>query len=146
MQKIFTEKEIPDIAKEIIKIISSKSLSDKAIVVALSGELGAGKTTLTQFIARELGIKENVISPTFILIKNYEIKNKIFNKLVHIDAYRFEHENELLKLGWEELLANPKNLILIEWPEKVSKIIPKDVIWIKLEHKNEEERMIDIIV
>ncbi len=144
MKKIFTQKEIPEIAKEVIKIISSKNSPDKATVLALSGDLGAGKTTLTQAIARELGVKENVISPTFILIKNYEIKNKTFNKLVHIDAYRFEHENELLKLGWEELIADSKNLILVEWPEKVSKIIPKGAIWIKLKHIDEEKRLIDI--
>ncbi len=148
MKKTFSKEEIPKISKEILKSLIFNLKSDKALVVALSGELGAGKTTLTQEIAKQLGIKENIISPTFVLIKSYGFSNKLIklkvNKLVHIDAYRFDSSDELLKLGWNELISDPKNLIIIEWPERVEEIIPKDAIRIKLTHVDEERRNIDI--
>ncbi len=144
MKKTFTKNQIQSIAQEIIKLLTTDYGLQTARVVALSGDLGAGKTTLTQSIARELDIRENVISPTFVLIKNYKLRIKNYEKLVHIDAYRFDSEEELLKLGWKELISDPKNLILIEWPERVAGIIPKDAIRISLSHKDEETRHIMI--
>ncbi|QQR50571.1 tRNA (adenosine(37)-N6)-threonylcarbamoyltransferase complex ATPase subunit type 1 TsaE [Candidatus Nomurabacteria bacterium] len=141
MKRIFTEKELPGIAKEILKQLLTLRLSThrKAQVVALSGELGAGKTTLTQEIARQLGIKENVNSPTYVIMKKYKIPLMIpgFRLLIHIDAYRLDSEQELEKLGWQEIIAEPENLILIEWPVRVKKLIPKDAVRISLEHKDQ---------
>ncbi len=141
MQKTFTQKDIQLIAQDVLTKASSAKVKG-ATVVALSGDLGAGKTTLTQAIARELGVKENIISPTFILMKKYSLKNAHYKQLVHIDAYRFDHHDELLKLGWAELCANPENLILIEWPEKVIGIIPQQALWVELTHKDEHTRSI----
>jgi tRNA threonylcarbamoyladenosine biosynthesis protein TsaE len=98
-----------------------------ATLVTLSGELGAGKTSFTQGIARELGIEEAVTSPTFVLEKIYELTDKAFKRLVHIDAYRLEGETSLVPLGWEDLYADPANLIVLEWPELVaSQLAPAD--------------------
>ncbi len=146
MKKIFSEKEIKEIA-EVVLSCAQKSKSKKAVVVALQGDLGAGKTTLSQAIAKKLGIKEKVISPTFVIMKNYELRvtNYEFKKLIHIDAYRLEKDKELLNLGWKEMISNPENLILIEWPERVAKIIPKDSIRIKLSHEGDLSRCIDIV-
>jgi len=152
MQKIFTQKGIQDVAKEVLKKVaqvkSVKSVklvkSLRATIIALSGDLGAGKTTLTQAIARELGVKENIISPTFVILKSYQLKAKNYKLLHHIDAYRLDSAQELLKLGWKELLADSKNLILIEWPEKVAELIPKDAILVSLSHEDENTRQIDI--
>ena len=145
MKKIFTENQIPEIAELILKRLLTLPLSihHKAQIIALYGDLGAGKTTLTKEIARQLGIKENVNSPTFVLIKNYElrIKNYRYKKLIHIDAYRFDSEKELEHLGWEKMLADPTNLIFIEWPERVKKFIPKDAIKIYLKHKGEKRSL-----
>jgi tRNA threonylcarbamoyladenosine biosynthesis protein TsaE len=142
MKRIFTEKELPGIAKEILKQLLTLRLSThrKAQIIALSGELGAGKTTLTQQIARQLGIKENVNSPTYVIMKNYKmpLSTSGFRFLVHIDAYRLESEMELEKLGWQEIIADPENLILIEWPERVKKLIPKNAIEILLEHTGKQ--------
>ncbi len=134
MENVFTEKELPQIAKEILSVL--KARTNVATVIALSGELGAGKTTLTQQIARQLGIKENVNSPTYVIMKKYKmpLSTSGFRFLIHIDAYRLESEQELEKLGWQEIIADPENLILIEWPERVKKLIPKDAIKILLEH------------
>src|SRR3990167_5499282 len=98
----------------------------KATVVALQGDLGSGKTTFAQAFGKVLGVEENMPSPTFVIMKFYNINWKGFKKLIHIDAYRLEKESELLHLGWEEIIKEPENLILIEWPENVAGIIPAD--------------------
>ena len=107
-----------------------------ATVVALSGDLGSGKTTFAQGIAKALGVEETVTSPTFVIEKIYELQaqpfdiaqGKKFSHLIHIDAYRLKDEHELEVLGWKEIIADPSNLIVIEWPEKVAVIIPENAI------------------
>ncbi|MEA3399072.1 MAG: tRNA (adenosine(37)-N6)-threonylcarbamoyltransferase complex ATPase subunit type 1 TsaE [Patescibacteria group bacterium] len=141
-QQIFTKKEIPEITRKILNQISKK---EKATVVAFSGDLGTGKTTLIQSISNQLGIKDDLNSPTFVLIKFYGIEGD-YNKLIHVDAYRLESSKELIKLNWNELLKSSNNLILIEWPEKVPEAIPEDAIWVKLEHVNEEIRKIELVL
>lgn len=144
MKKTFSKNEITAIAREVLSFLKADSSNLQATVIALSGDLGAGKTTLTQAIARELGITENVISPTFIIMKRYPVVSTSYSllttNLVHIDAYRLDSHKELEKLGWAEIISNPENLVLIEWPERVSEIIPKSAHKISLIHKNDEER------
>ena len=91
-----------------------------ATVVLLSGDLGAGKTAFTKAVAKALGIDEVVNSPTFVLEKIYVLSRGPFKRLVHIDAYRLEQGSDLAPLGFDELMQNAQNLILLEWPEKVS--------------------------
>ncbi|MBI2030452.1 tRNA (adenosine(37)-N6)-threonylcarbamoyltransferase complex ATPase subunit type 1 TsaE [Candidatus Kaiserbacteria bacterium] len=105
---------------------------DTATIVTLSGDLGAGKTTLTQGIARALGVEETVTSPTFVLEKSYELTGQKWSRLIHIDAYRLVSEHELEVLGWREMAQDPANLIVIEWPEMVVELIPADAIRITL--------------
>ncbi len=146
MKKTFKKNEIPEVAKELLAMIAEKRGAGgiRATVVALSGDLGAGKTTLTQAIARELGVRETVISPTFVIMKSYMLgEPRGFARLVHIDAYRLDSHKELEKFGWAELIADPQNLILIEWPEKVPEAIPEQAHRITLVHKKEEEREIE---
>jgi tRNA threonylcarbamoyladenosine biosynthesis protein TsaE len=115
----------------------------RATVVTLSGVLGAGKTTFVQGMARALGVEETVTSPTFVLEKIYQIEGKKFTHLVHIDAYRLKGAHELEMLGWKELLADPGNLILLEWPERVAEAIPQDAIRITFDIHG-DERIITI--
>ena len=103
-----------------------------AIVVALSGELGAGKTTFAQGMAKALGVGEVVTSPTFVLEKIYALEGQKFSHLVHIDAYRLKSAHELEALGWKELLQDAGNLIVLEWPEHVAEVVPIDAIRITL--------------
>src|SRR3989344_6041888 len=98
----------------------------KATVVALQGELGSGKTYFVQNFGKVLGVKEHITSPTFVLMNIYNIDLRGFKRLIHIDAYRFEKEEELLVLGWEKLIENPDNIIFLEWPERVEGLIPKE--------------------
>ncbi len=99
---------------------------DGATLVTLSGELGAGKTSFAQGVASALGITEHVTSPTFVLEKIYVLPQNMrgFSKLVHIDAYRLKGGSELAALGFQELLQDPGNLILLEWPERVADVLP----------------------
>ena len=91
----------------------------KGVVVALKGDLGSGKTSFVQGVARALGITEHVTSPTFVLEKLYDINgDPNFSRLVHIDAYRLESEEDLRALRFSEL-SEDKNLVFVEWPEKV---------------------------
>lgn len=138
----FTQDDIPNVAKAIIAKAKSTS-SDSSTLIALSGDLGAGKTTLTQEIARQLGVKENVISPTFVIMKKYEVVDDTFKYLVHIDAYRLEKDEELLKLGWKEILEDKNNLVIIEWPENVIGCIPDKVCKVRLSHQDEGVRTVE---
>lgn len=105
--------------------VALKAAAEHAMLVTLSGELGAGKTSFTQGIAQALGISEPITSPTFVLEKIYELPaGSAFAQLVHIDAYRLEGEHSLVPLGFEELYRDPKNLIVLEWPELVASQLP----------------------
>jgi tRNA threonylcarbamoyladenosine biosynthesis protein TsaE len=107
----------------------------KATVIALQGELGAGKTHFVQNFGKVVGVKDNITSPTFVIMNIYPIDWKGFKKLIHIDAYRLEKEEELTNLGWQELIEDPENIIFIEWPENVPNLIPKDATRIHLKHE-----------
>jgi len=116
-----------------------------AVVLALAGDLGAGKTAFVKAIAKELGITEHVTSPTFVIMKTYDLPpttNHGFKTLTHIDAYRLESAHELEVLGWNELLADPDALIAIEWPEKVPGTIPNNAHHFAFEHVDETTRKI----
>lgn len=106
------------------QVIAALPHKNAATVVALRGELGAGKTTFVQALARELGVAETVQSPTYVLMKAYEIAYTHFTKLVHIDAYRLERAEEFAALKPETFLNDPRTLVCIEWPERVEGALP----------------------
>jgi len=114
-----------------------------ATIVGLYGELGSGKTTFMKYLALNFGVSETIQSPTYVIEKIYELEKQLFKHLIHIDAYRIEKEKEMIDLGWEEIIADPKNLICIEWPEKISGIMPPHIV-IKFDHVSETERKISI--
>lgn len=119
---------------------ASNTEGSSAAVLAFSGDLGAGKTTTAQAIARQLGIQESVKSPTFILFHNYPINFGRFTHLVHVDAYRLNGPEELVALGFADLLADPKNLIIIEWPERVAALVPENAVQVSFSHIDENIR------
>ncbi len=114
-----------------------------ATVIGLQGDLGSGKTAFVQSAAKIFGVDEYITSPTFVIQKRYKIKNpkSDFENLIHIDAYRLDSEEELLNLDWQENLDNPKNIIFIEWPERVKKILSPNTIklYFKFTDKNTRE-------
>lgn len=124
--------------------INTLSVRERGQVVALYGNLGSGKTTFTQLVGEELGVRENMASPTFVIMKIYEIDFNGFKKFIHIDAYRLEKDSELLHLGWEEITKEPENLIFIEWPENVPNLIPQEAKKVSFEFVDENTRSISI--
>lgn len=130
------------IGKDIARKIIADGKKSKAVVVGLKGDLGGGKTTFTQGFAKGLGIKDKILSPTFVILKRFQIKSKQFKNFYHIDCYRLKDEKDLLELGFEEVISDPENIVLIEWPEKIKKILPKDTIIIEFDFIDENKRKI----
>ena len=115
-------------------------------VIALIGELGAGKTVFIKGLAKGLGVKQTITSPTFVLMKIYEVnkKNKIKN-LCHVDAYRLKDGRELIDIGLTDWLLKSKVITVIEWADRVKEILPEKSIKIRLNYgKKENERTVKI--
>lgn len=113
-------------------------------VFALSGPLGAGKTTFIQGFAQGLGISERLLSPTFVIIRQHNIPGNIGGKLYHVDLYRLDEIIEIESLGLSEIFANPKNIVFIEWAEKMETLLPKNTHKIHLEIISENTRQIQV--
>lgn len=105
-------------------------------VICLQGDLGAGKTTLVQGIARGWGSLDPVSSPTFILVNVYRRADQ--SQMFHMDAYRLDSTSEAEELDLDAMLA--QGPLLIEWPERIDGLVPDERLWVKLEHIDEEER------
>jgi tRNA threonylcarbamoyladenosine biosynthesis protein TsaE len=116
-------------------------------VICLFGELGAGKTTFTQGLLGELGAEKPYTSPTFVVMKEYIPKKRkvacLIKKIYHFDAYRVEAE-DIMNLGWEEIIDDPSNVCIIEWADRIEKIIPERAIWIGFEWLDEKRRKLTI--
>jgi len=124
------------------EILNTLLVQEKATVLTLAGDLGAGKTAFTKALAKALGVIETINSPTFVIMKNYKLEKGKFDRLIHIDAYRIEDPKELIVLGFGELLENPKNLLAIEWPEKVAPLIPSTAFEIQFTFIDEKKRSV----
>ena len=124
-------------------VVRDLDLGEEATVIALRGNLGSGKTAFSQAVGSVLGINE-MSSPTFVIEKIYPIDYRGFKHLIHIDAYRLEKHAELLHLGWAEICREKENLILIEWPDRVSEIIPENAKRINFKFVDETTREIEI--
>lgn len=158
-----SEEETQKMAANFTKEVSLDGHHQGARVVGLYGELGAGKTQFIKGVAKYFGISETIQSPTFVIMKTYKtsppnplsltrrggkenensLGGEVIEHLIHIDAYRIEKSDEMLNLGWNEIITNPQNLIFIEWPERVADIMP-DHLKIIFEHISPNERKITI--
>lgn len=127
-------------AKDFVKNITPRA--DAATVVALYGDLGSGKTSFVQGAAKALDIDATIISPTFVIERVYKLANQKFDHLIHIDCYRIDASKEIALLGWDEKIANPRNLIFVEWAERIEEILSPDTIRLYFEHKGETTRCI----
>ena len=154
-----TKKIGKDIAQQILKINETHEIKNQprktATIIALEGELGSGKTIFTQGIAKGLGIKEKILSPSFVILKRFTLSSVAwqqfcqrqnyltgFKNFYHIDCYRIKKPKEILGLGFKEIISNPKNIVVIEWAERVRKIMPNKTIWIKFKFINKNTRKI----
>ncbi|MCX6744854.1 MAG: tRNA (adenosine(37)-N6)-threonylcarbamoyltransferase complex ATPase subunit type 1 TsaE [Candidatus Parcubacteria bacterium] len=134
MKQIILKTE-KDTQKFAIKL--AKSLKGGEII-ALEGDLGAGKTTLTQYLAKAFKVKEKVTSPTFVLMKIYNTSPRLKapspKHFIHVDCYRLDDPQELFYLGIEEYLNKKESLVIIEWADKIKSYLKnfKKVVWIKI--------------
>ena len=129
------------LAKEVLRTKGSRK---RALIIGLEGDLGGGKTTFLQGLAKGLGIKEKILSPTFIILKRFKVKNSTphqklrfgtgqeFKNFYHIDCYRIQKPKEILGIGFKEIISNPQNIVAVEWSDKNKKILPKSSIILKL--------------
>ena len=119
------------------KIISN--CLEKGTVICLDGDLGVGKTSLTQFIAREFGIDEYITSPTFTIIKEYQGRLPFY----HMDVYRIDSEDDMYDLGYDEYIYS-EGVTIIEWSHKIEGILPEDRINIEIQRLNDQSRLMII--
>ncbi|MCA9360268.1 tRNA (adenosine(37)-N6)-threonylcarbamoyltransferase complex ATPase subunit type 1 TsaE [Candidatus Nomurabacteria bacterium] len=121
-----------------------KESAKESLVIALTGDLGAGKTTFTQELGRRLGVLEQITSPTFTIMKQYDISYDGFEKLIHIDAYRIESVDETKPLHLDSLFSQPKTIVCVEWPERIHAILPSGAVNISITIKEGETRQVEV--
>jgi tRNA threonylcarbamoyladenosine biosynthesis protein TsaE len=125
-------------------LMAKNQMSEGATILALHGDLGAGKTTFVQALGKSLGVTEQITSPTFTIMKGYETTSADFEHLIHMDAYRIDDIAELGPLRFSEILATPKTLFCIEWAEKIKEALPVSVINLTLAVADENTRTVHI--
>lgn len=108
-------------------------------VLCLDGDLGVGKTAITQFIAREFGVEDYITSPTFTIIKEYEGRLPFY----HMDVYRIDSEDDMYDLGYEEYIYSG-GVTIIEWSNKIESILPDERINIEIQRLNDTSRIMII--
>jgi tRNA threonylcarbamoyladenosine biosynthesis protein TsaE len=132
----------PNQTRKIAKLLAKELKGEE--VICLIGDLGGGKTTFAQGLALGLGIKEKITSPSFVLIKKYKIpkKSKI---LYHIDCYRLRTTQDILDLGFEEIISQKNAFVVVEWADKIKKILPKKRLEIKFTYAGKNKRKISFL-
>ena len=148
MKEIFVSHSLKDttrIAKEVARELTRST--KHPLVVALKGDLGASKTTFTKAFLRGLGVRATVISPTFVLMKEYTLTKRNYKRAYHIDVYRLRRPVEIFPLFLTDLLKERSSIIIIEWADKIKKRLPAHAIWITFKHgKKENERIIELVI
>lgn len=151
MEKILLA-QLPEFAQKILeKIEHSDRSSGRSFILALHGDLGAGKTTFVQALAKALEIEDVVQSPTYVLMKSYDVPlppaGGWLKKLIHIDAYRLDDPQEFKTLKPEEFLSDASALVVVEWPERAGNLLPKPDLTINFssEDASEGERFVEVL-
>lgn len=131
-----TRKLADFLLKKVLKIKTKK-----AVVIALEGELGAGKTVFSKGFAKAIGLRAKIKSPTFNLMKYYRVNS---HNLYHLDCYRLKDYRDLKIFDIKDIISDPANIVLIEWADRVKKILPKNHIKVHIDHISKNERKITI--
>jgi tRNA threonylcarbamoyladenosine biosynthesis protein TsaE len=140
-----TQKLGEKFAKESHKLADKITGGKTALVIALSGNLGSGKTTFLQGFAKGLGVKEKILSPTFVIMKRFSAQGgpvSGWKNFYHIDCYRLKDSKDILELDFKKLVLNPENIIAIEWPEKIGEVLPQKTITINFKFVDKYKREI----
>jgi len=136
------EADLESVVEHVLALVDPHRSS--AAVVALSGDLGAGKTAFVRALATHLGVETPVTSPTFTIMSQYEVDRPSAERLVHIDAYRIESLDEVGPLRLDTVLADPTAIVCIEWPERIAAVLPKQSITVSMAIGPNESRSISV--
>ncbi|MCK4782057.1 tRNA (adenosine(37)-N6)-threonylcarbamoyltransferase complex ATPase subunit type 1 TsaE [Candidatus Parcubacteria bacterium] len=129
--------ETKKLGEKLAKEILSCSQKKDAFVIGLIGDLGGGKTTFLQGLAKGLGIKDKINSPTFVIMKRYK-------NFYHFDCYRIKDPKEILNLGFKEIISNPQNIVALEWADQIQDILPKHALIIEFDFIAQNTRRVKI--
>ena len=132
----------PEQTQRLAGTILSMAAANGINVISVKGAMGAGKTTLIQGMGKSLGVKRNLSSPTFILVRSYQLKTGPWKKLYHVDLYRLETVEEMRSTDLAELWQDRKNLVVIEWAERAEAVLPAKRIDGVIKVKSETTREI----
>ena len=135
-----SSEETKKLGKKIVEKLNGRNF------LAFYGNLGSGKTTFIQGLSEGLGIKRRIISPTFIIVRHYDLAGEKygFGYFYHIDLYRTATRNDLLTIGLDEIINDKNNLIALEWAEKMEGLLPKQRIELRFEYLGQEKRKITV--
>lgn len=136
--KTFSSAETKRLGSAFAKRIRNGSPGRRgASVVALYGPLGSGKTVFTKGVLRGLGVRGRVTSPTFLIMKHFTIRKPRL-EVYHFDCYRLRKSKELLLVGFKKILSDPRNIVIIEWAERIRALLPRRAIGVRFEHGSKE--------
>lgn len=141
-----TPEETQVLAHHVVDTLASmRVIRGTGTIIALQGNLGAGKTVFAKGVAEVLGVEEVVTSPTFVIEKVYQLSDEYpWKRFVHIDAYRLTGESDLHTIGWSEIATDPGNIVVLEWPEQVGLGVPERAVWLSFEQVDETTRKITV--
>jgi len=160
-----SSKETQKIGRDLAENLFKKKVKSNATVISLEGDLGGGKTTFTKGFARGLNLREKIKSPTFVIMRKHQIttdskqqttsvkrqndcrfkvENCKFRYFFHLDCYRIQNQKDILALGWKDIIKSSENIILVEWGNKIKKILPRGTIHIKFDFIDDKKRKIRI--
>jgi len=142
-----SSKQTHTLGKQLAQEVLKKGADKTATIFGLIGDLGAGKTTFVQGFAFGLNIRKPITSPTYVIMKRFTLEDLFqskFTNLYHIDSYRIKEQQELMQLGFADINHEPKNIILIEWADRIKGVLPVNIRWIKLEYLGQNKRRIII--
>ena len=135
-------RETEDLGKNIAQN-ANKTPRKNALVLALDGPLGGGKTTFTKGFFKAVGAKGTAVSPTFILMRRIGLPRG--NSLYHVDLYRLPHPRLIRVLEFPRLFRNPKNIVVIEWAKHAAALLPKAAVRVSFEHGHTEKERVIIV-
>lgn len=126
----YKKEELPEAARALLQKYPEKK------IFAFYGSMGAGKTTFIQAICKVLGVEDNVSSPTFSIVNEYETKYR--ETIYHFDFYRLKDQQEAMDIGYEDYLYSG-NYVLIEWPEKIEELLPENSVYVQISETEEPD-------
>lgn len=136
--------ETKRIARSLAAAITYKDCS-RSVILALTGDLGSGKTTFLQGFAKGLGIKKKILSPTFVILKKFKLNKGTFNYFYHLDCYRIENSRDLTNINLKGIVTKPDNIVAIEWAEKVKEVLPIQTVFFYFKLRVDNKRELTIV-